>query len=133
MGRAALQPSVVGFADPADPAAAGRALELRLLAWRALGALCAVDYEIAARAHAGGWTRLLAAWASGGGVATAAATGHCARAGAAGSGGACEADPWVGRGWSASQARALREAALEGLTTLAVSCPAVRTCSSDVV
>ena len=97
------------------------------MAWRALGALCAADYGIAARAHAGGWTRLLAAWASSGGSATTAASAERDMAGAAGGGAAGEAGPWVGTGWSASQARALRAAALEGLTTLAVSCPAVRT------
>ena len=125
-GRAALQPSVVGFTDPAAPAAAGRALELRLLVWRTLGALCAADSGVAARAHAGGWTRLLAAWvASGVGAGSSV---ERASTDTAGAGTVCEAAvACASKGWSASQARALRRAALEALTGLAASCPAVRT------
>lgn len=140
-GRAHLQPAIIGFANPMDQAAAAAALHLRLLAWRLLGPLCAADGAVMHRAHGAGWTRVLATWASGQGAGHASGTSsggggstrqHEARCShPCGHGMDSVQDPGSGPvqlaacRWSKVQMRALQQAALSMLSSLAACSPQV--------
>jgi len=146
-GRAHLQPAIIGFANPRNQAAAAAALHLRLLAWRLLGALCAADGAVMRRTHGAGWTRVLAAWASGQGAhpttnpthasGTSSGGGGSTRQHEAGCSHPCGhgmdslQDPSSGPvqlaagRWSVVQTRALQRAALSMLSSLAACSPQV--------